>query len=104
MLLETDSFPFDAKCLILDNLTTEIEKLCYEVYENCYRNESELEDDVKSEIDIEMIDGQDEKKLNQNSPCKVHVYDLNVMYCITMYIVVSPFYRYDFVYIFSECE
>ena len=50
--------------MILDNLTTEIEKLCYEVYENCYRNESELEDDVKSEIDIEMIDGQDEKKWN----------------------------------------
>ena len=53
MLFETDSFTFDAKCLILDNLTTEVEKRYWEVYENCYGNESELEDDVESNIDIE---------------------------------------------------
>ena len=49
-------------CLVLDNLTTEVEKRFWEVYENCYGNESELEDDVESDIDIEMIDGQDERE------------------------------------------
>ena len=33
----------DAKYLILDNLTTEVEKRYWEVYENCYGNESESE-------------------------------------------------------------
>ena len=55
-------FTFDAKCLILDNLTTEVEKSYREVYENCYGNESELEYDFESDIDVEMIDGQDERE------------------------------------------
>ena len=48
--------------MILDNLTTEVEKSYREVYENCYGNESELEYDVESDIDVEMIDGQDERE------------------------------------------
>ena len=37
-------------------------KRFWEVYENCCGNESELEDDVESDIDIEMIDWQDERE------------------------------------------
>ena len=48
--------------MILDNFTTEVEKRYWEVYEKFYGNESELEDDVESDIDIEMIDGQDERE------------------------------------------
>ena len=48
--------------MILDNFTTEVEKRHWEVYENCYGNEGELEDDVESDIDIKMIDQQDERE------------------------------------------
>ena len=44
------------------DLGSEVEKKYWEVYENCYGNESEPEDDVESDIDIEMIDGQDERE------------------------------------------
>ena len=34
--------------------------------------------------------GKMKDKVNQNSPSKVHAHDLNVMYCITMYIAFLP--------------
>ena len=78
----------------MDNLTTEVEKRYWEVYENCYGNESELEVDDESNIDIEWLIGKMREKVDQNSPSKVYVDDLNVMCCITMYMVFCPFYRY----------